>query len=894
MNLPCLPFVPARWFDNDGDILSGGKLYFWEAGTTTPKDTYSDYLGTTPNTNPVILDSSGHAVIFLGSGLYKVELRDANDVVLAAAIDGVGGATGSSTAIVVDTYDDLRAIDGNTATAVVVLGRTAAGDGGAGLFAWDTDETAADDGGAILAPDTLPVSGRWVRVRGEELLYQWWGPAAGSGDESGTLVTALDASAAREAPLVIEAGTVQIAANVTVPAGAVLNIPLGGKINASAPGYTITLSSGSWFYGSPDCFNDGISLETGFSGETVDYIDPDWWDMADDTDKLVRAGANLTDDQEIRISRRFTLTDSYTQPDFAILGFVGDGNLRWDTGNFTNVIKRWTGSADRMRFRLDDTTQGSITLANDQGIFYTPELFGGAQHIARAFQHGWVHLDKKYVDPGYIYTFSNDVWLRGFQPKNDASPANDSWVVSGWEPLEDGPSISVYQFRSLHCERVAICNPGTDASKGTRIATEYDMELTECSLISVNKTAPVALEGIHFKSIGGDLLLDGCVAENVAFEASSSGLVQDTQILGSFYGAPTSASLKAGTWSVRRSYVDTVEAACVFSALEDSQILSGGRCTVSRVSNCTVDIPVTLAAGTSRLLNSTFSEPVFGTVETDPLYINGSVVNAWNGVGEAYINASRVDGGGSRTPLTWLNAQTIDGVNGPATAYGREDLGSAYISTQSVVGWTNTAGAAPTSVVSNAFYWDGSGASEATRTMRRTITATDEKLLAAYGGTVKIEVTAGAGTNIGSALVTIGQHSNDGGGVAGAGDGDTLVLLLPVWPGADSTVTTYDITVTGDGGATLDEMTVKVTLQPCAPRTQQAWDTYWQWRAEGLVITSDRCSLWKETVIMNDRLNVWQNTSADTLDVDAPWTLLLPSKHVGVQKIDSATEYMIL
>lgn len=63
-----------------GVPLSGGKLYTYIAGTTTPQATFTDSTNATPNTNPVILDSRGEANIWLGAATYKFKLTDANDV----------------------------------------------------------------------------------------------------------------------------------------------------------------------------------------------------------------------------------------------------------------------------------------------------------------------------------------------------------------------------------------------------------------------------------------------------------------------------------------------------------------------------------------------------------------------------------------------------------------------------------------------------------------------------------------------------------------------------------------------------------------------------------------------------------------------------------------------
>lgn len=75
-----LPFPKIQMFTNNGDPAAGYKLAFFTAGTATPQDTFSDSLLTTPNTNPVILDSNGRATIFISPLAYKVVYRTDADV----------------------------------------------------------------------------------------------------------------------------------------------------------------------------------------------------------------------------------------------------------------------------------------------------------------------------------------------------------------------------------------------------------------------------------------------------------------------------------------------------------------------------------------------------------------------------------------------------------------------------------------------------------------------------------------------------------------------------------------------------------------------------------------------------------------------------------------------
>jgi hypothetical protein len=84
--------VPKLYFvDSNGNPLVGGKLWTYESGTSTPAITYSNASGSSNNTNPVILDSRGEALVYLNTEqIYRFYLTDANDVpVWPSPIDNV-------------------------------------------------------------------------------------------------------------------------------------------------------------------------------------------------------------------------------------------------------------------------------------------------------------------------------------------------------------------------------------------------------------------------------------------------------------------------------------------------------------------------------------------------------------------------------------------------------------------------------------------------------------------------------------------------------------------------------------------------------------------------------------------------------------------------------------
>lgn len=74
-----MPLPRFQWIDANGNPLVGGKLYSYAAGTSSPLNTYTDATLATPNANPVILDASGSAAVYL-SGSYKFVLKTSADV----------------------------------------------------------------------------------------------------------------------------------------------------------------------------------------------------------------------------------------------------------------------------------------------------------------------------------------------------------------------------------------------------------------------------------------------------------------------------------------------------------------------------------------------------------------------------------------------------------------------------------------------------------------------------------------------------------------------------------------------------------------------------------------------------------------------------------------------
>ena len=94
VNLSPIGGVAAQFFDNSGNILSGGKIFTYAAGTTTPQASYTSASGVTAHSNPIILDAAGRVPsgeIWLTDGLqYKFIIKTSTDVQIGSYDNIIG------------------------------------------------------------------------------------------------------------------------------------------------------------------------------------------------------------------------------------------------------------------------------------------------------------------------------------------------------------------------------------------------------------------------------------------------------------------------------------------------------------------------------------------------------------------------------------------------------------------------------------------------------------------------------------------------------------------------------------------------------------------------------------------------------------------------------------
>jgi hypothetical protein len=107
---------PRLYFtDSNGKPLVGGKLYSYLSGTTTPTPTWTDESLQTPNTNPIILDSSGSCLCWLDSTIqYKFVLTNSVNALVWSQDNITGDSPSPSIALsaaVLSVYQGASATD---------------------------------------------------------------------------------------------------------------------------------------------------------------------------------------------------------------------------------------------------------------------------------------------------------------------------------------------------------------------------------------------------------------------------------------------------------------------------------------------------------------------------------------------------------------------------------------------------------------------------------------------------------------------------------------------------------------------------------------------------------------------------------------------------------------
>lgn len=288
-----LPPGKVTFYNSNNVPLVLGTVDFYEPGTTTRKTTYQDIGLTIPNSNPVVLDTNGQAILW-GSGAYRQVVKDSSGNLIwdqvTSALDGTGLAASGANSDITALLGLTSPIPGSdapvkSASTTSPPSTPADGDryivptGASGTWASQASKIAqwSQDKGAWYF--AAPAQGTTIYVQDTNA----WNTFNGTAWIASTVlrsswfatIAAADTAASAIGAIILLDSSFTLAANTTLSAkwaGA------GGIITRGT--YTLTFSGSFSASQSSQCFDKtGIGLITFPAGTTI-Y--PQWYGAVGD------------------------------------------------------------------------------------------------------------------------------------------------------------------------------------------------------------------------------------------------------------------------------------------------------------------------------------------------------------------------------------------------------------------------------------------------------------------------------------------------------------------------------------------------------------------------------------------------------------------------------------
>ncbi len=374
----------ARFFDNNGNPLSNGRVSFYEAGTTTLKTIYTDITQTTPAPNPALLDAEGYVRdqgIWLGGGRYKFKLDtaivdnpDVNenaDFAELWTMDNIEGASvlnsGELSTIVVATIADLRGLTAGEYSLVYVAGYWVENDGGGGWFNYSPNENEADNGGTVISPNGSPATGRYLRnLENWEVSVQYFGATSTAPVVVGTYCqNALTWCLDNDRSLVFPADNYTFGSSQTFQGNLTIRVKENAVFTSEGTAIQITLSPTTLnVEGKTNHLGDDVELY--LTPTTPTTFRPEHWGAIGDgsiSDADFKGFINadgrygdsilvLSGDYVVNVPVGNLTTSFSTQRMHIELGATLTTDLEFNIGSYTfaeNLNSAWTFAKDRLK-----------------------------------------------------------------------------------------------------------------------------------------------------------------------------------------------------------------------------------------------------------------------------------------------------------------------------------------------------------------------------------------------------------------------------------------------------------------------------------------------------------------------------------------------------------------
>jgi len=307
--------VRPQYFDTMNGLkpLSGGRLIFCNAGTSTLKAIYSNAFDRlTPLTNPLILDADGYVPeggVWLGDGAYKVfwqrrlnpdqspeawgDLWETDNIL--GVNTGLSSGSGLNV-IYLNNVSELQSLDPTGIDLIGVTGYYTENDlGGVRWFKWYESNSTPTDNGMIFARTASPTVGRFIGVLdGQDYIpASWYGATASAPYPVNSRILALQSYCANnKKTMFLQGGTYYLDNDLTLNIGGslVLDVGVVFRREASAPTtIQINITPLSLLINGKERINYSSDELIKIAPTTLIDLLPEWWGL--DYAKIITSGS---------------------------------------------------------------------------------------------------------------------------------------------------------------------------------------------------------------------------------------------------------------------------------------------------------------------------------------------------------------------------------------------------------------------------------------------------------------------------------------------------------------------------------------------------------------------------------------------------------------------------
>lgn len=228
----------AQYLDNDGNPLSGGRVTYYDVGTTIPKAVFADPNSVIDLGYQIILDAGGFVPpsgVFYGEGNYTILVEKLVNPesptpiwVEEYTIPDVPGtiiSQGTSSVLFTTAVENIPNLNAGEFEFIYCQQyyNSTAVDSGGGWFKWYPSSTATPDLGSIFATTGSPAIGRYIRIYPDSIVKtSYYGVVANKGTNMSSRIQSANTYAfSNRMSLSFTPGDIQVNGDTVITSGKV-------------------------------------------------------------------------------------------------------------------------------------------------------------------------------------------------------------------------------------------------------------------------------------------------------------------------------------------------------------------------------------------------------------------------------------------------------------------------------------------------------------------------------------------------------------------------------------------------------------------------------------------------------------------------------------------------